>query len=99
MRGLLSGKALQARRVIVGPKARLLRAAPVLSDDDDADDAVRDRLTLPPQLLQPVPRFHIDRYLPVAVRQAPPGLPKRLGRALDQDAALLGDFNVRHRLR
>jgi hypothetical protein len=82
----------------MSPKARLSQAALVLRDDDDADDAVRDRLALPPQLLEPLPRCRVDWYLPVAVWQAPPGLSERFGRALDQDAALLGDFNIRHRL-
>jgi len=46
----------------------------VQGDYDDADNAVRDWLAVQLHLLQPPPRFHIDRHPPVAVWQAPPGV-------------------------
>lgn len=74
----------------------LLQAALMQGDDHNANDAVRDRFALQPQLLQPLPRYLVDRYLPVAVWQAPPG--RGPNRTLDQGAALLGDLNRLHRL-
>jgi hypothetical protein len=74
-----------------------LQAALVQGDDQDTNNAVRDRLALPPHLLQPLPQYRIDLALPVAVRQTPPG--REFDHARDQGAALLGDFNFRHRSR
>ena len=73
-----------------------LQAALMQGDDDDANDAVRYRLVLPSQPLQPPPRSRVDLGSPVAVRQALSG--RRLEHARDQGAALLGDLGIRHRL-
>jgi hypothetical protein len=67
-----------------------------LGDDDDADDALGNRLAAQPQLLQPPPRFLIDRYLPVAIWQPTGGLVYfELDR--NQGAAFLANFNIRRR--
>ncbi len=80
------------------PRGQLSQAASVLADDYNADDAVGYGFAVPPHLLQPLPRFRIDLHLPLAVSQAPHGLLEReLGR--NQGAALLGDFDLRHRSR
>ena len=72
------------------------QAAPVLADDDNADDTVGYGFAVPPHLLQPLPGFRVDLHLPLAVSYAPHGLLEReLGR--NQGAALLGDFDLRHR--
>jgi hypothetical protein len=64
-------------------------------NDYNADDAVGYGFAVPPHLLQSLPRFGIDLHLPLAVRQAEPGLLERkLGR--NQGPALLGDLYVRH---
>lgn len=79
-------------------RLQLPQAAPVLGDDDDADDAVGYGFAVPPHLLQALPRFRIDLHLPLAVSQAPHGLLEReLGR--HQCPALVGDFDFRHRSR
>jgi hypothetical protein len=70
----------------------------VLADDDNAYDTVGYGFAAPPHLLQPLPRFRIDLHPPLPVSQAPHGLFEReLGR--NQGAALLGDFDLRHRSR
>ena len=74
-----------------------LQATPMQADDQHANDAVGDRLALPSHLLQPLPQHGIDFGLPVAVRHAPPG--REFDHARDQGAALVGDFNFRHRSR
>src|SRR5262245_19066303 len=74
-----------------------LQAALVQGDDQDANNAVRDRLALPLHPLQPPQEYRIDFGLPVAVRQTPTG--REFDHARDQGAALLGDFNFRHRSR
>jgi hypothetical protein len=65
-------------------------------DDHDTNNAVRDRFALQPQLLQPLPRYLVDRDLPVAVWQAPRG--RRPNRTRNQGTALLGDLDMLHRL-
>ena len=86
-------------RYLTPIRARQLpQAALVLGDDDNADDAVGYGFAVPPHLLQPLPRFRIDLHLPLAISLAPHGLLEReLGR--NQGAALLGDFDFRHRSR
>ena len=67
-----------------------------MGNDDDADDAFGNRFAAQPQLLQPPPRFLIDRYLPIAIWQLPGGLVYfELDR--NQGAAFLANFNIRHR--
>ena len=67
-----------------------------MGDDCDADDAFGNRLAAQAQLLQPPPRCLIDRYLPVAIWQPLGGLGYfELDRY--QGAALLANFNIRHR--
>jgi len=73
-----------------------LVAALMQGDDYDANDAIRYRLALQSQPLQPLPRCRVDLGPPVAVRQAPSGRGREHTR--DQGAAFLGDLGVRHRL-
>ena len=81
------------------PSARQLsQAALVLGHDYNADDAVGYGFAVPPHLLQPLPRFRIDLHLPLAVSYAPHGLLER-ELCRNQGAALLGDFDLRHRSR
>lgn len=50
------------------PTTELKQTALVLSDDYNADDTVRNCFAIAPDLLEPLPSYFINRYLPSTVR-------------------------------